>query len=444
MKIILLTLLLSRSHVATAAAAASEESPEASPAGQIERYLNELTDPIADYEIFVDKAVEIWKRVPAATKDFGPVKSWSPEKENEFLDRCHSGPVLTPAEIRLRIPSYNAQTAAWELYFLCRAFVEKTPGLCAGVRSVREKPEDNKTLGVMCWEGYYYLEAAAAIISRAPDAASLCEKLGAPIPGIPNPPSHDSPFPKDPAQRREICSSIAKGADATSLCTRLSKMLRGGSATPEDINDCRETLCTLRGEGGCVKGEPNPFDKGFSEILVSYRRAWAAKDAELCGDSSLCRSLMGAGDKQCADYSKLVKKEYCAVLLPQQRADAIKNPPPSTAMITPELSELRGLLKSLIVHELKRPRLPDEMIQVEELKMFMLQTEKFTSVRAVLQEIMKVKQSQFASQFEQADRLVAGFEPRSHPKLPGLQKKLLQQHKRMEAAFKKFKTVSDR
>lgn len=427
---------------------ASEAAPEPSPAVRIDRYLDELSEPLTDYEGFVDRAVEIWKLVPTAAKDTGPVKSWTPEKDKELEARCLSEPMMSVAQVRAVVSGYKPLTTSWELFFLCRAAVEKDPRLCAETASLREKPGEIKLLGSFCREGYEYLDAGSLIIARGPGAVERCEKLNDPVPGLPYESFNLLPLPKDKAARREVCSAIVAGAERQAVCSRISKLISKETGKPVVPHDCLGPICVLRGEASsCPDVEADyksVLDAELFRVLSSYRKAVAAKDAELCGDSSLCRFYMGSADKSCADHAQRVKKEYCSSLVPLRREAALKNQPPSTSSITPELAELRGLVKSLVVYEMKRPRLPEEQLLVEELKKFMLQTEKFISVRAVLQDIMKVKQAQFTVQFEQADRWVGGFEPRSDARLPNLQKKLLRQHKRMEAAFKKFKSVSDR
>lgn len=199
-------------------------------------------------------------------------------------------------------------------YYICRAFVDGNGKICREARKLWPSRSEGKRFAANCREKFEVLSLGSLIISESPYADRRCADADLDI------------LPPRGSHRRESCSRLAGGTDSRSLCADFVRPEKG----PHDaltMESCLFHVSVLRGE------EPGPNPEEPSEEmdvkvvrgpLAAYRRARASSDPELCGDSSICRFLMGEVDGVCREYAREALASYCEDRLPAYRMSLLQ------------------------------------------------------------------------------------------------------------------------
>lgn len=201
-------------------------------------------------------------------------------------------------------------------YYICRAFVDGSGKICGDARKLWPSRSEGKRFAANCRERFEALSLGWLLISESPDAGRRCADFNLDI------------LPPRGSHRRESCSRLAGGMESGALCAGMVRPERG----PHDaltMESCLFHVSVLRGE------EPGPSPEDPSEemdvkvvrgSLAAYRRARASSDPELCGDSSICRFLMGETVDACREYAREALASYCEDRLPVYRMSLLQPP----------------------------------------------------------------------------------------------------------------------
>ena len=196
----------------------------------------------------------------------------------------------------------NAMAADVIAYHQCRALVEKSQQPCnaldlykfAAPRS--ELTSDCRGLSVK-------LAAARSIIAQAPDAIERCSEWAAKT-------GMSSRYPAESVNK--VCALIVSPADAHTVGAQVAVLLK---FAPDEGAEVVRKIGDLKGEEkeACSKlaNETEQSDKPNNcSAFSAYRRAFAAKNSSLCGDSWVCRLMMNKSGN-CDAYENKLAVAYC-------------------------------------------------------------------------------------------------------------------------------------
>jgi hypothetical protein len=182
----------------------------------------------------------------------------------------------------------------------CRAYAEKNPRLCDGIGEYKFEGRTGKGLAKNCRVIISIRGVAQSIISHAPDAMDRCAKF-----------TSEQHQGYEAEQRKACALMLAEGANSPGVPKRAAALL---PITPEHAVEVAKTLGMLIGDEETCADIRRRIGKGadLDECLsfAAYRKAFAAKDASLCGSSATCRLMMGGA----GDCGALVSGSYCGAV----------------------------------------------------------------------------------------------------------------------------------
>jgi hypothetical protein len=246
-------------------------------------------------------------RLSAASSDMRKFIDGGVPPQNFDAQRCRAG--FAPKDL-LSIAVPDAMLSGLVDYHECRAYVETNPDSCDALDRYEFQIPEGEDLAKKCRVVAGIRRMAQIMISRAPDALERCSKFASE--------QHEG-YEED---QRKMCAFLvndaARSPDAPAKAVALLPITRAHAA------EVAKTVGMLIGDERTCEGIRRKKRGGqdIEECLgyAAYRKAFAAKDAELCGRSAVCRLMMGAS----GDCGALVSGSYCAAVQEKSRAEALR------------------------------------------------------------------------------------------------------------------------
>ena len=200
-------------------------------------------------------------------------------------------------------------------YHQYRAFAAKDPAVCDALAPMEKHYFGiSRTAAWGCREWYWDMAAANALTTRSGKFEEICRHSVA----------HDYPGMSG-EDGLAICGIIAKQVDEPEkMCRSLVPRYLG----PETIGACVNEFSRYSRDADVGKTQSGVPDLLFKRYVAldRYVRAYKAKDAALCGESELCRVLMGGGDAIAKRYETKIRGAVCAAAgAPEGGADPAKS-----------------------------------------------------------------------------------------------------------------------
>jgi cytochrome c peroxidase len=182
-----------------------------------------------------------------------------------------------------------------------RAFVAKDPTVCDALAPMEKHYFGiNRTAPWGCREWYWDMAAANALTTKNGKFEDICRHSVA----------HDYPG-MNGEDGMAICGVIARHIDEPEkMCRALVPRYLGMETVPSCVNEFAR-YSRDADVGKTQNGVPDQLYKRYVALDL-YVRAYNAKDIAVCGDSELCRVLMGDGDKIAKTYEDKVRGVVCA------------------------------------------------------------------------------------------------------------------------------------
>lgn len=268
----------------------------------IDALLAEIQPMMAEFEEFLSVSAPELK-IARVTGSGGLV----PQKEKELLRRCSGD--FSIDEVIGGKTTFPIDSMMWDLrrYHDCEAFTRRKPDLCKELAGYRpQTPHPNMEAG--CRDSYNRYTVAQLNITGRPDAAKICETL-----------SFSSLILDGEGPEVECAFETAKPDPE---CKNV--IIRKKPAGTGELEDCI-LQSILNGEGSvCAQiddQKENGYEKKMCQDTAAYRRAFHAKDAGRCGDSLVCRMLMG--EKICSQHLAKVRLEFCRLWAQEKQKDSV-------------------------------------------------------------------------------------------------------------------------
>jgi hypothetical protein len=184
-------------------------------------------------------------------------------------------------------------------YYECEAFMQRKPDLCLAMARYQSATQPDETN--CCLISYVRSSVIQMNVTGRPDAAKTCESL--PFP----------PFTLDGRSPREECAWMTSKEPRAGCKNALDPTLQD-----EEAKDCLTGAILRADESVCaiIKDAPLPPEsqaiyKERCDDMLGLRKAYPANDPELCGDSLVCRMMMG--EKVCDRRLAIVKDQFCSL-----------------------------------------------------------------------------------------------------------------------------------
>lgn len=212
--------------------------------------------------------------------------------------------VLAPSMACSSSPTAGAPTSPSELvdaideYYTCRAFVTDNPNPCRGetffeAQGIRHKTS-GESISLMnhCSIDYYEMALVRALAMKDPKAADICvieEQI--------DPPSERMFLP---GMATQGCAALSRTAgDSHAICEALRPYL-------PKRHECVLTVRFLTGEEDHCERQINPLTRRRCEGFALFKKAFVLGDPALCGDSTVCRTLLTMDPEVCDLYIKKI------------------------------------------------------------------------------------------------------------------------------------------
>jgi hypothetical protein len=229
----------------------------------------------------------------------------------------------------------------WDLrrYYECQAFSQRQPDICRAI--LRYKSLDRSgdlNLEEKCRVRYIHYTLIQLNVADRPDAAKVCETM---------------PFPSyalDGDTPQEECAWMtAQKPDPA--CKNPADPALGEAV----IKDCLGQRILHADEEACALVEKvslpdsvRPIYRRRCADAASFRTAYLAKDAGLCGNSLVCRMMMG--ENICDQYLERMRLNFCPLWVGEKLKDAVARLPsgresPDARQAEALLSRLDGLMQ---------------------------------------------------------------------------------------------------
>jgi len=196
-----------------------------------------------------------------------------------------------------------------------RAFAAKDPAVCDALAPLEKHYFGiSRTAPWGCREWYWDMAAANALTTRNGKFEDICRHSVA----------HDYPGMSG-EDGLAICGVIARRIDEPeAMCRALVPRYLGPETVPSCVNEFAR-YSRDADVGRTQNGVPDQLYKRYVALDL-YVRAYKAGDAAKCGESELCRVLMGEGETIAKSYETKVRGAVCAAAAaPEGGADPAKS-----------------------------------------------------------------------------------------------------------------------
>lgn len=193
-------------------------------------------------------------------------------------------------------------------YYVCSSLVAGDSGSCAELEKMDRKPSADpnrrdKTLAQTCRMEFDEDRMAKAFIAGDADAQKFCEIDLRQLRG--------KPLFK-PGRLGPACADFAKNWDKPALACEHMRREFAGSPKDAGMDPCEVEIGVFSGErSACAAGD---FPDRIRHCLdfAAFRTARGAADPKLCGESGICRALMGQGLRACRGYADKIRSAFCS------------------------------------------------------------------------------------------------------------------------------------
>lgn len=190
-------------------------------------------------------------------------------------------------------------------HYRCLAVASKDPTQCRALKPFSSDEAQTEWEYGSCEAFYEALNLNRALLAKDPGAVGLCVQFS----------SRDAMRIARPEDLPAFCDGLTKySGDAVKTCARLTPLM-----IPSARKTCLETVGALNGRQDCA--ELAGSKRTVCAEYAAFRKAHAAKKADLCGDHPLCRVMFaGDGAQSCRTYVERAKEKYCAMTFGQKNS----------------------------------------------------------------------------------------------------------------------------
>jgi hypothetical protein len=171
-------------------------------------------------------------------------------------------------------------------YYQCLAVADSSPAECDVLKPLSFS-SDGRTSdrNAQCRQKYRQARWARSLISASADYARTC------------------------VEHFQESESRMEPRDAQELCAMLSEI----HGRPGDTRGCLGFLAALDGDASkCGTLHYDALNERICRDYARFASATRRNDADLCGDSGMCRVLLGKGRESCSIYAARAARVYCA------------------------------------------------------------------------------------------------------------------------------------
>ncbi len=184
------------------------------------------------------------------------------------------------------------------LYYSCLAFSSNRPQACAPLKAFAVNihyqgggpPNRPATYDTICLSSFYDLQMSrAGIAGDFREMAKACERHNA----------VGGDFKR--SSTRKACALLAElSRDPVAACRALDPYFASAASKPF----CVKELRFLTGDSSlCAALGTEPVNFEICRGNAAFRKAYPTRDRARCGDSIICRVLMGGGSELCGTYA---------------------------------------------------------------------------------------------------------------------------------------------
>ena len=205
--------------------------------------------------------------------------------------------------LQASLPSDNANSSSVESaesYFRCMALVGGNPGICGNL-----KRNDTDRWEVQCEMDYYDARTSMGRISQNRGMMTqACEQRNLLVK------EQDKSF--DDRKLKQVCAAFFEGGkDPDALCSKLAPFLKGGGDR-DFLPECIRKMPILMGIGNCADiPRADSHKRNMCLENAAFRKAYAANNIALCGDSPICVVMMGGAAASCQIFAEKALESSC-------------------------------------------------------------------------------------------------------------------------------------